>query len=84
MITDDEQEHEWHCFAVKRLKRSSRRSTSNHDGDCYCLNCLYSFRKDNALKEHKNLCNNHDYCEPLMPKEGKNIVKYNPGEKSLT
>ena len=25
--------------------------TSNHDGGFYCLNCLHSFRTDNALKQ---------------------------------
>ena len=44
---------------------------------------MHSFRTDNALKEHERLCNNHDYCEPIMPSEDKNIVKYNHGEKSL-
>ena len=74
---------EWHYLAVKSLKRLCREIASNHDGDFYCLNCLHSFRTDNALKEHEKLCNNHDYCESLMPKEGKNIVKYNSGEKPL-
>ena len=44
---------------------------------------MHSFRTDNALKEHERLCNNHDYCEPIMPSKYKNIVKYNHGEKSL-
>ena len=36
--------------------------TSKHDGDFYCLNCLHSFRTENKLKEHENVCKNHDYC----------------------
>ena len=47
------------------------------------MGCLHWFRTDNALKKHERLCNNHDYCGIVMPAEDKNILKYNPGEKSL-
>ena len=55
MITDDEQENEWHFLAVKSISTFLRGITSNHNYDFYCLNCL-------------------GYCEPIMPKEGKNIL----------
>ena len=38
---------------------------------------------DNAIKKHERLCNNHDYCQLIMPSKNKNILKYNHGEKSL-
>ena len=63
MITDSEK---WHYIAlkseptddgftrlIKRLSKLFRGITSNHDGDFYCLNCLHSFRPDNALKNMK-------------------------------
>ena len=57
--------------------------TSNHCGDFYCLNCLYSFGTDNALKKHERLCGNNDYCRVEMPTEDNSTLKYNHGEKSL-
>ena len=57
----------WHYIALKSgptddgfnhpgrsLSRLFRGITSNHDGDFYCLNCLHSFRTDNALKDMKD------------------------------
>ena len=93
MITNGEQ---WHYIALKSvrtddgfnrpirsLSRLFRGITSNHDGDFYCLNCLHSFRTDNALKKHERLCENNDYCSVEMPTKLNKILKYNHGEKSL-
>ena len=41
-----------HYLFVKRLSALLKGITS-HDGDFYCLNCLYSFRTENALKNVK-------------------------------
>ena len=41
--------------------------TSKHNGSSYCLNCFYSFRTENALKEHENVCKNYDCCYVEMP-----------------
>ena len=76
-------QNERHYLAVKSLKRLYRGITSNHDGDFCCLNCLHPFRTDNRLKEHERLCESHEPCEPIMPSKGKNIIKYNSGEKSF-
>ena len=35
------------------------------------------------LKKHKEICENHDYCKLKIPEEGKNILEYIPGEKSV-
>ena len=59
-----------------------RRTTSNHHGDVYCLNCFHSYKTHNKLKKHERLCNNPDYCRVDMPKEHEKI-KHLPGEKSL-
>ena len=57
--------------------------SSTNNGDFYCLSCFYSYRRLNKLKKHERVCNNHDYCHVDMPEEGKNILKYSPGDKSL-
>ena len=80
MITD--KNNRWHYLAVKRLPALLRRTTSNHHGDFYCLNCFHSYTTLNKLKKHERVCNNHDYCRIDMPEEHKKI-KYLPGEKSL-
>ena len=45
----------------------------------YCLNCLHSFRTDNALKRHDN----NDYCHVELPTKFNKTFKYNHGEKLL-
>ena len=37
----------------------------------------------NKVKEHEEICNNHDSCRIEMPKWVEKILKNNPGEKSL-
>ena len=81
MVTDGK---EWHYLAVEKLSALLRRITSNHNGDFYCINCLHSFRTKNKLKNHKNVCKNHDYCHIEMPKENNKILKYKHEEKSTT
>ena len=49
MITDNKVN--WHYLAVKIISRLFRGITLNNNGDFYCLNCLHSFRTDNALKK---------------------------------
>ena len=91
MITDGKK---WHYTALKSeetengfirpIKSSSRLFrgiTSNHKGHFYCLNCLHSFRTDNALKNHDKLCENNDFCYVEMP--GKKNVKYIDGVNAL-
>ena len=52
-------------------------------GDLYCLNCFNSYTSKNKLKEHEEICNNHDSCGKEMPKQVAKILKHNPGGKSL-
>ena len=93
MITNGKK---WHYIALKSeptddgfnpptksLFKLLRGITSSHDGDFYCLNCLHSFRTDNALKRHERLCDNNDYCNVEMPTQFNKTLKYNHGEKSL-
>ena len=55
---------------------------SKYDGDFYCLNCFHSFSTENKLKEHENVCENHDYCYIEIPKK-ESILTYNHGGKSV-
>ena len=73
----------WHYLPVKSLSRLLRGITSNHDGDCYCLNCFHSYRTENKLNVHKKICENNKYCNIEMPSPNNNIMKYNQGDKSL-
>ena len=93
MITNGKK---WHFIALKSeptddgfngptksLSRLFRGIASNHCGDFYCLNCLHSFRKDDALESHERLCDNNDYCDVEMPTQFDKTLKYNYGEKSI-
>ena len=85
MITNGEQ---WHYIALKTIHRADgfnhrirslsrlfRRVTSNNHGDFYCLNCLHSFRTDNALKRHERSCDNNDYGHVEMPTKHNKTLK---------
>ena len=79
MITYGEK---WHYLPVKKIACLLRGITSKH-GNFYCLNCFHSFKTENTLKKHKNVCENYDYCSVEMPEEDNKILKYNHGEKSM-
>ena len=52
-----------HYLAVTNLSALLQGNSSNHEGDLYCLNCFSSYTSKNKLKEHEEICNNHDsYC----------------------
>ena len=80
MITDGEK---WYYLAAINLSALLQENSSNHEEDFYCLNCFNSYTSKNKLKEHAEICNNHDSCSIEMPKWVGKIWKYNPGEKSL-
>ena len=80
MITDGKKQY---YLALTNLSVLFAKKSSNHDGDFYCLNCFNSYTTKNKLKEHEEICNNHDSCHIEMPKWVEKILKYNPGEKSL-
>ena len=81
MITDGA--NNWHYLAVKSISRLFCGITSNHNGDFYCLNCFYSYRKNNVLKRQKRLCNKNEYCHVKMPKEDKKNIKIQPWRKII-
>ena len=67
----------------KSLSALVRGITGNNNGDFYCLNCFKSYTTENKLKNHKKICENHDYCCVEIPEKDNKILKYNHGEKSM-
>ena len=45
------------------------------------MNCPYSFRKENKLKSHENLCKVYDYCHMIIFEEDDSILKHNQDKK---
>ena len=72
-----------HYLSVTNLSALLQGNSSNHKEGFYCLNCINSYTSKNKLKEHEEICNNHDGYRIEMSKQVEEILKYNPGEKSL-
>ena len=72
-MTPNEEKEGWFYLSVKRLSTLSRRITSKHHGDFYCLDCLHSFRTENKLKCNEKICINKDFCGIVMPSERNNV-----------
>ena len=51
MITDGSPN--WHYLVIKNISGLLRGITSNHNGEFYCLNCLYSNERNVNLKNIK-------------------------------
>ena len=81
MIPNAEKEG-WNYLVVKRLSALLDGITSKHKGDCYCFDCLHSFRTENKLKSHEKVCQNKDFCRIVMPSEKDNILEFNKYMKS--
>ena len=68
---------------MKALSKLMNDASSINDGDFYCYGCFYSFRTEGTLKYHFELGEYNDFCDLEMPKEGKNVIRYKPGSRSL-
>ena len=64
MITDCKK---WHYLTITNLFALLQENSSNHEGGFYYLNCFNSYITKNKLKEHEEICNNHDSCDVEMP-----------------
>ena len=73
----------WHYLAISNLSALLRGNSSSHYGNLYCLNCFNSYTTKNKLKQHEEICSDHNSCLIEMPKWVEKILKYNPGGKSL-
>ena len=92
-ITDDK--GNWHFLSlrgaldengVKRPMKALSKlmngiSSSNH-GD-FCYGCFHAFRTQTTLENPFELCEYKDFCSLEVPKEGKNVIRYKPGSRSL-
>ena len=65
MITNSKTSH---YLSVTNLSALLEGNSSNRHGDFYCLNCFNSDTSKNKLKEHEEICNNHDSYRIEMPK----------------
>ena len=74
----------WHFTSVKSEIRSFRNVFFSNNGDFYCFNCRQAYRTDKALKKHERLCLNNKHCNVKLPKEEKNITKYEKDMRSIT
>ena len=66
----------------KKLSALLRRITSKQHGDFYCMNSLHSFATENKREYHKNLCENKDFCNVVMPSEDTKISEFDQYQKS--
>ena len=93
MITDG---IKWHYLALESIltndgyikptqsiSRLFNKITSNHKEDYYCLSCFHSYRTEDMFNKHELVCDNHNYCEILMPDDKNKILKYSSRSKSL-
>ena len=80
MISDGKK---YHYLAVTNLSGLLQGNSSNHEGNFYYLNCYNSYTTKNKLKEHEEICHNHNSCCIEMPEWVNKTIKHNPGEKSL-
>ena len=72
----------WHFLALPSALNENVISSSN-PGDFYCYGCFHSFRTQTTLENHFELCEYNDFCSLEVPKEGKNVIRYKPGSRSL-
>ena len=72
----------YNYLTVTNLSGLLQGNSSNHTGD-FCLNCFNSCTTENKLKEHEEICNNHNSCRIEIPEQVNKTLKHNPGEKSL-
>ena len=63
----------WHYLAVKKLSGLLRRITSKNYCDFYFLDCLHSFAIKNKRESQKNVYENKDFCNIVMPSENTKI-----------
>ena len=81
-MTSNEETKSWHLLEVKKISTLLLEITSKHDGDFYCLDCLYSFGTENELKHHEKVCKKKKFCGIVMPSGKDSILEFNQYMKS--
>ena len=62
-------------YCSKKIAALLRGTTSNCNGDYYCLNCLHLFRT--KTMNHVKVCENKDFSKVAMPSEDSEILEFN-------
>ena len=65
----------YHYLTITNLSALLQGILSNHRGDFYCLNCFNSCTTKNKLKEHEEICNNHDSYHMEISKQAEKLLK---------
>ncbi len=64
-----------HYCLIKNL--NSFMCDKNRNKSFICRNCLQGFQREETLIKHKKICYDNKHCKTIMPKPGKNILKFN-------
>ena len=64
----------WHYPAVKKIPAHFRGIVSNHHGDFFCLNFLYSIATKYTIRSYKNLCKNNYFYGTVLSTQKDNIL----------
>ena len=67
----------WHYLALSALLRGITFKTA-----LPCLNCLHSFATEIKHESHKNVCENKNFCNVIIPSEDTKILEFNQCQKS--
>ena len=75
-LKNDDKSH--YCVVKdKNMTRLMSAQISNHHGGIYvCDYCLNHFGSQYLLDEHTEYCSKHDAVNTILPKPGKNILKF--------
>ena len=67
----------WHYLAVKKPSAFLRGITSKHYSDFHCLSCLHSFKTKSKLELHKELSEQKDFSNAIMPSKDTKTLEFN-------
>ena len=81
MIT--EAHGKWHYVAIKNISGLLGGIASTHNGDFCCSNCFHSYRTQNKLKEHEQLCEKHNFCNLKLTDEEHKYKSSTSGKNTL-
>lgn len=73
LLYTESNENSHYCL-IKDL--DSFKCDKNRNKYYTCRNCLQGFRRKETLEKHQEICFNQKPCNLIMPKKGKNILKF--------
>ena len=63
-----------HYCLIKDLE--SFKYDKNKHKSFTCRNCMQGFQRKVTLERHQEICLDHKHCNTIMPKKGKNSLKF--------